>query len=123
MEDYFFRVKASDRAEMRRLLRALNVINVLNGEIVPQREGDCWFEIGRIADWTDESKWVKDPVSGEAYWHYNLRTSINVRRRIRDAVAEGNVDAIALNNEKGRWYARVTDDESDTPVMAKVVWL
>jgi hypothetical protein len=123
MEDYYFRVKASDRVEMRRLLNALNVIKIRDGEIVPHRDGDSWVDIGRLDNWQNPNQFVKDPVSGEVYWHYNLRTAINVRRRIKDAVAEGNADAIALNSEKGRWYARVTNDDNDKPLMQKVVWL
>ena len=125
-EDYFFRVKASDRGEMRRVLRAINVMQN-NPEVgqpdIPKREGDSWVEIGRIVDWTDPNKFVKDPVSNEAYWHYNLRTEINVRRRIKDLVAFGDPDALILDANKGRWWARVTNDDMDSPAIQKSVWL
>ena len=123
MEDYYFRVKTSDRAEMRRLLNVLNVIKVRDGEIVPHREGDSWIEIGRIDNWQNPNQFVKDPVSGQAYWHYNLRTDINVRKRVKDAVLAGNADAIALDSEKGRWFSRVENSEGSTPAMPKVAWL
>lgn len=123
MQDYYFRVKTTDRDEMRRLLRELNIIRVRDGEIVPFREGDAWLDIGRLDNWQNPGAFLRDPVSNEPYWHYNLRTTINVRGRIRNAVLEGNPDAIALDSQKGRWFSRVTNDESDTPEMPKVVWL
>jgi hypothetical protein len=121
--DYFFRVKASDRTEMRRVLRAINVLRLIEGELVPHREGDAWVEIGRLPDWQNPTQWLTEPVSGEAYWHYNLRTEIRVRRRIRELVASGDPDAIILDSAKGRWYARVVDDEDATPDIIKNQWL
>lgn len=121
MSDYYFRVKASDRAEMRRVLRAINVIRVVDGEIVPRRDGDAWQELGRIEDWQDPGRWARDPVSGEAYWHYNLRTDIKLRARIRALVEAGDPDALILDSAKGRWFSKA--DEDTMPDFPKVVWL
>jgi len=121
--DYFFRVKASDRAEMRRVLRAINVLKLVEGELVPHREGDSWVEVGRLPDWQNPIDWLKEPISGEAYWHYNLRTTIRVRRRIQELVAAGDPDAIILDSAKGRWYAKVQDNEDATPEYVKNPWL
>jgi len=123
MNDYFFRVKASDRAEMRRVLRAINVMRLVDGELVPKREGDAWYEIGRLEDWQNPGQWLKEPVSSEAYWHYNLRSEINVRKRIKDLVAAGDPDALILDSAKGRWYSRVVGDEDTSPDNPKAVWL
>lgn len=121
MSDYYFRVKASDRTEMRRVLRAINVIRVVDAEVVPRRAGDAWQEIGRIEDWQNPGVWVKEPVSGEPYWHYNLRTDINIRARIRNLVDAGDPDAIILDAEKGRWFSKA--DEDTMPDFPKIVWL
>lgn len=124
MEDYFFRVKASDRPEMRRVLRAINVLDRdADGNDVPHRQEDSWVEVGRIPNWQNPNQFVKDPVSGEAYWHYNLRTDINVRRRIKDLVASGNPDALILNSAKGRWWSRVDNDDMSSPLVLKSNWL
>lgn len=124
MSDYYFRVKASDRAELRRVLRAINVIRVVNGEIVPRRDGDAWLEVGRIEDWQNPGQWVKEPISGEVYWHYNLRTDIALRARIRNLVDSGDPDAILLDSEKGRWFFRADGDNDKTaPNFIKLVWL
>lgn len=127
MNDYFFRVKASDRAEMRRVLRAINVMEIRDGEFVPKRDGDSWDEVGRIADWLspnpENPSWVKEPISGEAYWHYNLRTEINVRKRVKDLVEAGDPDALILDSGKGRWFSKVVADEDVGPDWPKRVWL
>lgn len=123
-ENYFFRVKASDRGELRRVLRAINVLDRDgDGNNIPNRLGDCWVEVGRLPDWTDPSKFIKDPDSGESYWHYNLRTTINVKKRIKDLVAEGDPDALILDSAKGRWWAKVSGDDMNTPTILKSVWL
>lgn len=123
MTDFYFRVKASDRGEMRRVLRSINVMQIVDSEFVPKRDGDAWDEIGRIEDWQNPGQWLKEPISGEAYWHYNLRTEINVRKRIKDLVASGDPDALILDSAKGRWYAKVTADSDATPDILKRVWL
>ncbi len=127
MNDYYFRVKASDRGEMRRVLRAINVLKLEDGESVPKRDGDAWYEVGRIIDWQSPNPnnpvWVKEPISGEAYWHYNLRTDINVRARVRQLVLDGDPDAVILDSAKGRWFSVVVSDEDASPARPKVVWL
>ena len=124
MNDYYFRVKASDRAELRRVLRAINVLRLVDGELVTRREGDSWVEVGRIPDWRNPDFWLKEPLSGEAYWHYNLRTDINVRRRIRDLVATGDIDALVLDTARGRWYSKVDSNDTEaSPDFPKAVWL
>jgi hypothetical protein len=124
VNDYYIRVKASDRDEMRRVLRAINVMRLQNGELVPKHEGDAWYEVGRICDWQNPVDWLREPVSGEAYWHYNLRTDINVRKRVKDLVALGDPDAIILDSEKGRWFSKLNGDgDDDTPSMPRNVWL
>lgn len=132
--DYHFRVKASDRGELRRVLRAINVMqnNPEAGQPdIPKRSGDAWYEVGRIADWQDPTKWARDPVSGEAFWHYNLRTSINVRRRIKQLVASGDPDALILDSARGRFFSKVQpgdidgvpSEEDTAPDYPKCVWL
>lgn len=124
MSDYYFRVKASDRAELRRVLRAINVIRVVDGEIVPRRDADVWAEVGRIEDWQNPGVWLKEPVSGEAYWHYNLRTDINLKARIRNLVDSGDPDAVILDSAKGRWFFRDDGDSADAaPMFTKHVFL
>ena len=122
-DDYYFRVKASDRVELRRVLRAINVLKLVDGEITPRRDEDAWIEVGRIADWLSPNVWVKEPISGEAYWHYNLRTSINVRKRIRDLVASGDPDAVILDSARGRWFSKVVGSDDATPDFVKQVFL
>jgi hypothetical protein len=121
MSDYYIRVKASDRAEMRRVLRAINVIRVIDGEIQPRRDGDAWQEVGRIENWQAPGQWVKEPVSGEAYWHYNLRTGIRLKARIRELTDAGDPDALILDSAKGRWFSKA--DEDVGPDFPKQVWL
>lgn len=123
MSDFFFRVKASDRGELRRVLRAINVLKLVDGEILPRRDGDAWVEVGRIEDWENPGTWVKEPISGEAYWHYNLRTEINVRKRVADLVLAGDLDAIILDSAKGRWFSKVTAGVDDSPTFQKQVFL
>jgi len=121
MSDYYIRVKASDRGEMRRVLRTINVIRVIDGEIVPRRDGDGWDEVGRIEDWQNPGTWVKEPISGEAYWHYNLRTDINLKARIRNLTDQGDPDALILDSARGRWFSR--GDEDLAPGIIKQLWL
>ena len=125
-EDYFFRVKASDRGEMRRVLRSINVMqnNPEPGEPdIPKRDGDSWVEVGRIPNWQNPNQWLKEPVSGEAYWHYNMRTEVNIKKRIKDLVASGDPDALILDAEPGRWWSKVTNGDMQPPVIMKSVWL
>jgi hypothetical protein len=120
VNDYYLRVKASDRVPLRNALIALDVMEVVDGNLIVKGPGG-YDVIGPLRN-MDDTDWVK--VGGEIAHHYNLRLPYDLRQRIIDLAAEGNTTAQTIIANRARFYARIGGGGIDeAPEFAKRVWL
>lgn len=119
MRDYHLRCERDNRQEMRRLLKKLDIIDVDADGNITVLGGGAWDEIGTVVDWRTADQEGAGPVlqgpGGKPYWHYNLRTPVNIRKRIRNRAGDPDVDLLAT--ELGRWFSKrgVTEGEDGDP--------
>jgi hypothetical protein len=115
MADYAIRCERDDRNEMRRLLKKLDVIDVIQPGDVVVVPGGAWDEIGTIPDWRTANAQGQGPVlrgpGGLPYWHYNLRTPINLRKRIRNRAGDPDIDLLAT--QLGKFFAKIVNTNND----------
>lgn len=107
MRNYHLRCERDDRQEMRRLLRKLDIIDVDVEGNIAVIGGGAWDEIGTIVNWStavDGEGPVLRGLNNQPYWHFNLRTSVNIRKRIRNRAGDPDIDLLATR--LGKFFAR-----------------